>query len=173
MEIIQKPIAFVKSKLPGHANIKTRILADIQAQGTHSIVESTQRLSNSDWYMPPGFNRRYDKTLLPLFYDHLQELQKELKIPFGLKISSYWFQQYIKNDYHDWHTHDCIYANVYYLDLPDGASRTSFYFMGEEFEIDVEEGDILTFPGSVIHRSKPNQSENIKTVVSFNISAKD
>jgi uncharacterized protein YjlB len=45
--------------------------------------------------------------------------------------------------------------------------------MGEEFTIDVEEGDILTFPGSVIHCSKPHQSNDIKTVVSFNISAKD
>jgi len=61
-----------------------------------------------------------------------------------------------------------LYSNIYYLDLPEGTSKTTFKFIDKEFEVDVEEGDILTFPGSMLHCSKPNTSEHTKTVIAFN-----
>jgi uncharacterized RmlC-like cupin family protein len=45
--------------------------------------------------------------------------------------------------------------------------------MGEEIEVHVDEGDILVFPTFIPHRSKPNLDTKIKTVIAFNLKAKD
>jgi hypothetical protein len=170
MEIIEQSAVFVKTKLKEHVSIKSSLLNSIRNTGIHSIVEVTQQISNSDWYLPQNFRRGYDNMFMPLVDSYSKELQDILKFPFRLGCSGYWFQQYAQGDFHNWHTHECTYASVYYLDLPEGSSKTSFKLIDKEFEIDVEEGDILTFPGSTLHCSKPNKSDKVKTVIAFNLS---
>ena len=41
--------------------------------------------------------------------------------------------------------------------------------LDKEFDIDVQEGDILTFPSSYLHCSKPNKSDFTKTIIGFDI----
>ena len=81
-----------------------------------------------------------------------------------------WYQQYKKGDYHGWHRHpNNTFSNVYYVSLPKNSASTSFRYSGKEFEINVKEGQILTFPSYLEHCSKPNPSDQIKTVISFNL----
>jgi hypothetical protein len=37
-------------------------------------------------------------------------------------------------------------------------------------DLDVKEGDLVTFPAYIIHRSKNNKSNDRKTIISFNTS---
>ena len=62
-----------------------------------------------------------------------------------------------------------LFRSIYYVSLPEGVSKTTFRLRDEEFSIDVKEGDVLTFPASMMHCSKPNQSYEQKVVVVFNI----
>jgi hypothetical protein len=86
-----------------------------------------------------------------------------------LSVYNYWFQMYSKGDWHAWHNHlGANFSNVYYLNLPEGAAKTTFKILGKEFSIEVKEGQVLSFPGIVNQCSKPNPSEEPKVVIAFN-----
>jgi mannose-6-phosphate isomerase-like protein (cupin superfamily) len=177
MGLIKQPSAFLLSSVAQHLQIKNHLLDAIKKLGTHSLVENYtgggQQLANTDWHLSPKFQRNYINLFSPIIEEHCRLLSIEFKLPFDLICQYFWFQQYATTDFHSWHVHhDCLYSSVYYLDLPEGASKTSFKFLDEEFEVDVKEGDILTFPGSVLHSSKPNKSKNIKTIIAFNTTIK-
>lgn len=161
----------ISIRVPEHENIKAKAIQAIQSMGVHSMVEEgRQDIANTDWHLHPQMPRPYLDTLLPVFQAHLSAVQQVLKYPNPLMFDGAWFQQYSKGGFHGWHTHgNCSFSNVYYLDLPSGASRTTFMYCGEEFEVDVAEGDILSFPSMYLHCSKPNQQDT-KTVVAFNSS---
>ena len=83
-------------------------------------------------------------------------------------VQNIWYQQYNSNDEHDWHTHTgSHYTNIYFVELPDKDMKTEILDMAN---IDVKEGDIISFPAFIFHRSKPNKSNKRKTVISFNTS---
>jgi hypothetical protein len=177
MQLIKQSSAFLLTNVHQHLDIKNHLLESINKLGTHSLVEiypsGGQQLANTDWHLSPKFRRNYFNLISPIIENHSKSVVNELKLPFDLMCQTFWFQQYGKEDFHSWHVHqDCLYSNVYYVDLPDGASKTSFKFLDEEFEVDVKEGDILTFPGSALHCSKPNKSDKIKTVITFNTTVK-
>jgi ectoine hydroxylase-related dioxygenase (phytanoyl-CoA dioxygenase family) len=44
-----------------------------------------------------------------------------------------------------------------------------FEYMGEEFQIDVKEGDYVVFPSMLKHCSKPNETQERKTIIALNI----
>ena len=157
--------------VPNHSEVKPLILESIKSMGTHSIIKEGQQLTNTDWHLAPKCRRPYFDHLKPVTDAHMQTLMQEanfFEMEFPLAITGCWFQQYAQNDYHTWHVHEgSIFANVYYVDLPEGAAKTTFKVSGKEFEVEVMEGQILTFPTCFIHCSKPNLV-GVKTVVSFN-----
>jgi len=177
MSLLSYKSNFVLTKFENHLELKQYLLDLIKNLGTHSIVENfdvRQQISNTDWYLGHNVKRDYIGVILPYINQHCRQVANELKLPFDLIPGRIWFQQYMFGDHHDWHVHaNCLYSSIYYLDLPEGTSKTTFKILDNEFEIDVEEGDILTFPGNILHSSKPNKSKNIKTVISFNASLKD
>jgi len=84
------------------------------------------------------------------------------------EIQNIWFQQYKEGDEHDWHNHPHTqFSNVYFLELPSTNMKTEF---ATHPDINVSEGDVITFPAHLVHRSKPNQSNKRKTIISFNSS---
>lgn len=163
---------FVK-KNHDHIRSKSRILKDIELMGRHSMHEphNGQCISNTDWHLHNNYVRTYLDSVSPIFDRVVYELKNDLKLPLpqNISVSNYWFQQYGHGDFHDWHVHlNCFYSVVYFVEMPSAAAKTSFSVLGEEVEYEVTEGDILCFPGSIPHRSKPNQSTNRKTVVAAN-----
>jgi hypothetical protein len=152
-----------------HNEIKSKILDSIKGMGEFSIRTGINNISNTDWHLAAGFNRPYHQIIESSVSDHVTALKDKFKYN-DAKIGNYWFQQYAKGDYFDWHVHDgCMFSNVYYVDLQGSTPKTTFSLGGEEFCIDSEEGSILTFPSFLIHRSGSNQSDNVKTVISFNV----
>jgi hypothetical protein len=170
MKQIIKPCLFYLLDVPDHAELKPQILSGIKSMGVHSLEEEGQKISNTDWHLSSNYDRPYYLVLKKLWDTHVPAIKRiadiEKECIFNLK--NYWFQQYKEGDYHEWHIHDnVVFSNVYYVDLPNGSSMTSFKMGGEEFEVPVKEGQILTFPSCFSHCSKPNKV-GTKTVVSFN-----
>jgi hypothetical protein len=170
MKQVPQSYPFYVYDVPNHTEVKQRILNGISSMGVHSLVEEDQRIANTDWHLSVNYLRPYYEELKNILSAHTQALNLEAKLPeaISLNLRNYWFQQYAEGDYHGWHIHEnSIFSNVYYVNLPTGAAKTSFKVAGKEFEVEVAEGQILTFPSCFLHCSKPNQV-GTKTVISFN-----
>lgn len=172
MKRIPQPCEFYLYDVPNHAELKVKILEGIYTTGKHSVMNFVDKISNTDWHQSPSVLRPYFQHLHPVINVHIADLRHTIGLPdyTALDLTNYWFQQYEEGDHHQWHTHpNSTFSNVYYVDLPEGAVKTSFKFAGNEFEVDVKEGQILTFPACFLHCSKPNKKAT-KTVVAFNYS---
>ena len=88
---------------------------------------------------------------------------------YKISIKHMWYQQYLEGDTHGWHIHGQHYTGVYYLEFPEGCSKTEICspFDLNTREIDAIEGDFIVFPAHCIHRGLPNKKIR-KTIVSFN-----
>ena len=167
------PCKVFKTHVQNHAQLKPTILEAIAKLGTHSAITQFERISNTDWHIKRDVstkfeNKEYLEIIRPVLLKHNKQVADYVGVT-DIHTNHIWFQQYEKLDFHGWHNHgNCMYSNVYYVELDKSCPRTSFKFMGTEFSIDVEEGDILTFPSFFSHCSKPNKSGLRKTVVAFN-----
>ena len=168
--MIETPVLI--TSIENHLEIKNDILNGIDAMGTHNLIENKDKISNTDWHLPPSVNRSYGQFFEPVFNKTLNNINEFFgykKYEQKLSLKNYWFQQYKKDDTHNWHIHnESLFSNVYYVELPNESAKTTFLIGNKEIEIDVKEGDVLTFPSCFLHCSKPN-GHGRKTVISFNI----
>jgi hypothetical protein len=166
------PCCIFVSNVSHHQNIKNNFLNSIKDTPRFSIKDSNLTILNTDYYLVDSFRDityNYSSFILPILEEHNNSLTKFLNYYTKIKVGLYWFQQYSSGDFHSWHHHPgSVFSNIYYVDLPEKSVRTKFRFLGEEFEIAVEEGQILTFPSFLEHCSPPNSSDSIKTIISFN-----
>ena len=80
-----------------------------------------------------------------------------------------WHQVYERGDTHDWHVHPmCNMSTVFYVNLPDENSSTEFSFGSETYKPTVKEGEFLSFPASLAHRSPIHDNDEAKIIMSFN-----
>lgn len=169
---ITAPVFLQRAKY--HEQIQQQMLEIVNAGKVRGSRGEGESVENTDYYLADKFKEPKGKAYWGLFFPSVQFHYSSILELTGHKdwwVNNYWFQTYGHNDFHAAHVHpDCMYSNVYYLALPDGASRTTFKYFNAEFDIEVQEGDILTFPGFIQHGSKPNKSNNLKTVVAFNSS---
>jgi ectoine hydroxylase-related dioxygenase (phytanoyl-CoA dioxygenase family) len=152
-----------------HKKLKCSFLDHISSMENQSLIENGQSISNTDWATPKDIERPYFYLIFPI----MQEVIAKVSIAWGmpnLRMLNYWFQQYKKGDYHEWHSHnDALFSCVYYLDMADDNPKTTFNLKGREINIHVSEGQILIFPGFLPHTSKENKTDKTKTIISFNI----
>ena len=159
------PNIFV-NKIADHNKHKA-VLLNYFSQGINKLDDKISNITNTDWSKNNDFNREW----IHYFKDNiLSQIQSNLlddRLALNLILHNIWFQQYEQLDEHDWHTHtESQFTNIYYVELPDGEKTELF----DEVDIDIKEGDILSFPAYIFHRSKPNISNQRKTVISFNSS---
>ena len=103
--------------------------------------------------------------------DVMESVSKQLGLaPCEWDVLMAWFQRYNQSNVHTWHNHAYTqFTNCYFLELPDASHKTEILDMnGNILEYDAKEGDIITFPAWMKHRSKPNEGEQ-KTVIAFNL----
>ena len=149
-------------------NHHNKKLLNLIARTPKSKFES---ITSTDWNMPKNAHRPYLDYFIELVMPELNKIADFLSMS-KYDIHNTWFQQYYKDDTHTWHNHaGCNFTNVYYIELPDN-NKTEIYneVNNSIINLDVKEGDLVTFPGYMSHRSKPNQSNKRKTVISFNTS---
>jgi hypothetical protein len=172
MEFLSMPILI--TKFENHKEIKSKLLNDIEMTSKNSLRDDYQSISNTDWHINSKMDRPYYETIKPIILQTLVHLINDLKladlgVEYNLTQTNYWFQQYEQGDFHTWHDHvSSFYNNVYYVELPENGAKTTFSILNKEYEFDVKEGDILSFPGTIFHCSKPNMSQSRKTIISFN-----
>ena len=160
------------TKIPNFEVVKTNTLAAIDSMSRYSIEGFGQKLCNTDWHISPEINRPYWSIISLEINRHNQLLKEKLNLH-SVNTGKVWHQQYETGDYHSWHTHNgSIYSNVMYIELSDDSPKTSFSYMGDEYTVDVNEGDIITFPSFLAHGSKPNTGAR-KTVIGFNTDIED
>lgn len=163
---------YIITKIKNYKLLNKKILNLINQFPINNISLEEESIFNTDWNLSKDINRPY----LKIFYKHIESYLKEFTtIMFAkrLHVINCWFQQYKKNNFHDWHSHeDANFTNVYYVQLPEKSMQTELYvpFTKKIISLNVKEGDLITFPAYIFHRSKPNISNKIKTVISFNSS---
>jgi hypothetical protein len=150
---------------------KDNILSAIDSMGKYSLIDhNDNRISNTDYHMMRG-NYQIEQKYLPVIAPIIELFNSKFKKTFGynnIEVDTCWFQQYEKGDYHNTHVHPgCHFTNVLYVELPDKKISTKIIWMNQEYQIDVEEGDILTFPGYVKHYAPKNMGAR-KTSIVFN-----
>jgi hypothetical protein len=159
------------NKFTKHLEYKEQLLEIINTSHSGPDYDGSI-ISRTDWNVNLGEQRQYwnliFKDLNDIIYPSFKEIGYE-----DIRYENCWFQQYNTNEFHKWHRHPgCQWSNVYYVELPEGTPATMFRnpYDQTEFTIDVEEGDIISFPSIVQHTSPINASDKVKTVIAFNLS---
>ena len=130
----------------------------------------TSPINRVDWeYSTDYKNRPWVNFSVKLIQSKLNSMLEENLGLTGVKFTDLWFQQYIQNDCHNWHIHDCNFTGAYYVELADEEYNKPELVNGDEiFTPEVDEGDICIFPAFIIHRCPVIQSTNRKTIISYN-----
>jgi hypothetical protein len=136
----------------------------------NKIKSEKSYIYNTDWNLPLNYERKY----LEYFYKIIKPYMSTIAFKLFSKkwiIHNGWFQQYSKSNIHTWHTHPTSqFSNVYFVSLPKKSLITEIF---NHEKLDLEEGDLLTFPSFYYHKSPKNDSKKIKTIISFNSSFYD
>jgi hypothetical protein len=154
-----------KSKVDNHQQIKQTLIEQINLIPKNPIMHDKNNILHTDWKLPMTMERKYSGLFMQVVSPHLEMIRKELDVA-KVVIDNFWFQIYEKGGEHDWHTHTHThFSNVYYLECPKGAG-TEF----KNLDVQCEEGEILSFPAFLPHRSPPLLSDVTKTIIAFNCS---
>lgn len=152
-------------KINNYKEINKNILSLIDKIPKNSFKDKNQNISNTDWNLPQSFKREY----LDYFYKIINPYMDKIATILNSKtwsINNAWFQQYNKSESHDWHTHaKSNFTNVYFVELPSKSLGTEIL---NYKKLNLKEGDLLTFPAYIYHRSPLNITNERKTIISFN-----
>tara|TARA_Y100001972_G_scaffold98394_1_gene121780 strand:+ start:1030 stop:1521 length:492 start_codon:yes stop_codon:yes gene_type:complete len=152
-----------KTKVESHQEIKEKLLEQINQIPNNPMRSEGQNIIHTDWNLPREMHREYAKLFIETVTPHIHKMVDEFQVQ-EAKIDNFWFQTYGENGKHSWHTHpQTNYANVYFLECPEGYS-TQF----KNFQEICEEGDIISFPAFLPHCSPPIEKGCKKTVIAFN-----
>ena len=162
-----------------HEENKSKLLKQIYDMPDSSMQGVS---SKTDWNLPKDIEREYVVTFREMMRPYLQKIADRL-ICGAWDVHNIWYQVYKEGDSHPWHNHpQANYTNVYYLSLPNSSMKTQLFDAMDKEEvknIDVKEGQLLTFPASYIHRSPPYKPDKPKyfwskvedkVIISFNSS---
>jgi len=156
-----------KSRIDDVSGFKSQVLQMIGSAGQYTFYSNEQRISNTDWHLRSDHPRPYINFSSPYIEKHNQQLARH----FGydrIEPTNIWYQQYGPGDYHPIHTHGgCSFSNIIYVELPNREVQTEFFFRGEKIVVEIEEGDILSFPG-ILHHGSPINGSQRKTVIVWN-----
>jgi len=173
MNKIEVPI--LKGKLKRHPQIKDQILNIINNNSFDEWSQQDDYINDNihkvDWFKADNPNREWFKIIQQPLYETLLDMAQSMGFT-EIALEHVWFQQYQTKGKHGWHSHGFNYTGVYYLEYNKEENPPTEFLkpcsLKEKFSIDIEEGDIISFPSFVIHRAPINISLKNKTIVSFN-----
>jgi hypothetical protein len=168
--ILNFPI--ITKKFAQHNELKPLLLDAIdKTEQYENLTGPNNNITKCDWESGRfDSEREWFKIIKDPLYKHLQSWTNNLGYH-DFVIHEIWFQQYATNSQHNWHVHGANFTNVYYLDLPNGSPNTQWVnpITKQVRDFDVSEGDIITFPSWLIHKAPKNYSDNMKTIISWNM----
>ena len=163
----------MSNKKKEHTKIKDQVLTLIANMPVSEIKNDNgldDVISKTDWKLEDDVREPYLKVVRPLLVSHIFQEFKQLNVK-GIEFGNFWFQQYNQSDTHEWHIHGkCHWTNVYFLELPDVNLKTEIrnFNNSELIEYSASEGDVISFPSFLYHRSPVNNTAQQKTIISFN-----
>jgi hypothetical protein len=161
-------IIITKTKNFNETNFK--LLSLINKIPNNPLVEYNDNITHTDFNLPKSIKREYLEYFFEFIKPYFVEICAKLHSK-KIKVTNAWFQQYTKNSEHDWHTHqNANFTNVYFVELPSKSLATEILNYPN---LNLNEGDLLTFPAYYYHRSPINLSGKRKTIISFNTSIYD
>jgi hypothetical protein len=161
---------FFKKHVEEHALIKNELINLILTSA--SLDHSTLTENHvTDYFISKDIPRKYEQLVMPAILNHMRAFETFYKFN-GISLHNMWFQVYKNGGFHDWHVHPfCHFTNVYYVKLRDKNLKTEIKnpFDNQQIvEVDVEEGDILTFPSFFFHKAPTVLGNLEKIIISFN-----
>lgn len=151
-----------------HKKNKKKFLKLINDTPNSPVKEGEDIIQKNDFYLSNDENKKYRIDFLKIIEPYLKVMSFKLRSDKCI-VHNIWFQQYLKKNTHNWHNHPgCQFSNIYYLELPSNEVETEF--LDPDKKILIKEGDILTFPSYLYHRSPINLTNKRKTVIVFNSS---
>lgn len=169
IRISHVPFFHIITPVEDHTGLKSTLLKVLDTI-KNPVNNGNQKISNQDYFGVTEQSKKY----VDLFVDSVRIDMQALISVLGVKdinIKNIWFQQYMPGDKHTWHTHEgCSLSNIYYLEAAPGIGTEFYNFETKQnyMPIKVKEGEILTFPSFIYHRTAPNTSDKRKTVIAFN-----
>jgi len=152
------------------SNIEPRIRKKFlkYIKSNSNTVNNYDNISDTSYYAgnrDQKLNKLFEIYLEPIIYEYI-------RAPF--EMNTIWYQIYNKKSgsFHDFHIHKsktCQIAGIFYLKLRDNSVTTEFVCGKRCVTPDVSEGDIVLFDSGLEHRSPPNNSDDDKIIVSFNL----
>jgi len=122
----------------------------------------------------------YRDKFLELISKSVMELGQSLGVP-AVGVGPIWAQRYWRGHYMNPHTHGPRgYSAILYAELNDDHPCTEFlspfkdFYGGNDlvYNPEVKEGDVIFFPSSLYHHAPPHDSDNHRTIFSFNMMIK-
>lgn len=168
--IMEVALPIFITKFEEHETVKETLLNLIGEMPNESIKHKDS-ITKTDWNLSLDYPRPYLDFIKPKLIDCVSNTLSKYGYP-AIAFNRFWYQQYHNSDVHNWHVHSsCHYTNVYYISLPDKTFKTEIqtWDRSKSITYNVQEGDIITFPSMLYHRSPVNYSSQIKTIISFNL----
>lgn len=166
---------YVLSEYKNHVNTKKQLLELIDRGKYNNPIndDCEVNISKTDWHRSTNFERPW----VYFIKDFLSETIQEMVCSCGYDnfvLEDIWFQQYLNNSQHGWHTHSSNFTGVYYVELPESSPKTLLIepYSNNIIQLEVKEGDVVMFPSFTIHKAPKNLGEERKTIVSFNVNWK-
>lgn len=160
------------SKVNAHQQVRDKMLELIDfADFSSPFFPSAEvNITKTDWNHATSGDREWVKYFSKYFTDVIHQSVKQLGYS-GYEINELWFQQYVNHGEHGWHVHGSNFTAVYYLELPLDSPRTELFepHTKRRFTLNVNEGDLVIFPGFILHKAGKNRSVHRKTIISFNL----
>jgi len=172
MKIKRLDYFYIITNIKEHKNIKKTFIDYIKKMP--NIGSNT--ISKTDWSLSLK-DKNYIEYFKKSFKPYLNKMANKLTLnrkKSTWNVGDIWYQIYNNDtkDYHSWHNHpNCNFANIYFLHLPNKNICTQFYDIVSKKSIkniNIKEGQLITFPASLLHRSPPNVSNDKKIIISFN-----
>jgi len=172
---ISEDKSYFKYQIPNYKNFKKELIDLIYKSNFETVDKYGEKVSFSDFKYSKDFSRKY---VIYIFNKIIKDFIKEFCRANNCKLISIhniWFQIYKTGDFHSIHTHaSSNFTNIVYIDMPMDKIKTNVYSLNKDkIDIEIKEGDILTFPAFFPHESPVNDCKDNKIVVSFNSSIED
>jgi len=171
MKQFESKLPILIDKFSQHDLYKDRLLKYFDDYNIAKNNYGDDNITKFDWHISTDFNREWVKMIYEDLHKHFLKYANHLG--FGIcNINNLWFQQYNKNSTHQWHIHGDNYTGVYYVNFNKDCAKTRLldsYLKKNYIDIEAEEGDIIFFPAVVIHRALVQNTNFLKTIISFNV----
>jgi hypothetical protein len=160
-----------KDKIDNHDELKEQVMCYIDS---YPDIGTDDTVTKSDWRYNRSRSRPklYDDALLSSFNKIILNMTSQfgyIENDININTGSNWFHQYEEGSGFNWHTHNRMFALVYYIQVPE-STGTIFYdpWNKELVQPCVEEGDVVIFPSFIHHKSPKNTTGDSKIIIAGN-----